>query len=78
MLTFQNSDATGVIEKNLGSEAVAAVKEQFGAEFLPFENTEEQVKEDVAWLKVNKAIGSQVAISGWIYDVKTGKVKSVV
>jgi carbonic anhydrase len=78
MITFQNSDATGAIEKNLGPEAVATVKDQFGGEFLPFRNTEEQVREDVEWLKKNKAIAPDVPISGWIYDVKTGKVKSVV
>ncbi|EPE36063.1 beta-carbonic anhydrase, cab [Glarea lozoyensis ATCC 20868] len=77
MLTFQNSDATSIVEKNLGPEAVTAVKDQFGGDFLPFKNLEEQVKEDVAWLKENKAIGSNVTVSGWVYDVTTGKVKNV-
>jgi carbonic anhydrase len=77
MLTFQNHDATGIVEKNLGAEAVTAVNDQFGGDFLPYNNTEEQVQKEVAWLRGNKAIGSNVTISGWVYDVTTGKVNSV-
>jgi carbonic anhydrase len=77
MTQFQNSDVAGILEKNLGAEALTAVKDQFGGEFGPFKDTDEQVKEEVEWLKENKAISPEVAISGWVYDVKTGKVKNV-
>jgi len=78
MLTFQNSDGLGVVKQNLGEEGVEAVKSGFGGEFLPFPDLEKEVKSDVEFLKGNKAIPDTVAISGWVYEVETGKVKSVV
>jgi carbonic anhydrase len=77
MLTFKNSDAEGIIAKNLGAGAVKAVKDGFGGDFLPFGDLERQVKDEVEWLKNNKAIAPSVTVSGWIYECETGKVKSV-
>jgi len=78
MLTFQNSDAAGLVKQNLGEAGVEAVKSGFEGDFLPFPDLEAEVKSDVEWLKGNKAIPDNVAISGWVYEVETGKVKSVV
>lgn len=78
MLTFQNEDALGVVKKNLGDEGVSAVKEGFGGEFLAFPGLEDEVRKDVEWLKENKAIAEGVVVSGWVYAVETGKVRSVV
>jgi len=78
MITFQNSDATEILKKSLGVQAVNAAQDQFGGDFLPFQDTEEQVKKEIQWLKDNKAIAEDVALSGWIYDVKTGKVNKVI
>lgn len=77
MLTFANSDATGIVEKNLGADAVAELK-AFGGDFLPFPKLEEAVKEDVEFLKGTKLVPESVKISGWVYEVETGKVRSVV
>jgi len=46
MLTFQNSDATGIVEKNLGAEAVKELQ-IFKADFLPFSELDQAVKDDV-------------------------------
>ena len=73
MLTFKNEDAHAVVEKNLGK-----VGELEGFDFQPFADLEQGVKDDVAFLKRNKAIPDSVTISGWIYEVETGKVKSVI
>jgi len=54
------------------------VKNGFGGDFIPFPDLEEEVKKDVQFLKENNAIPDKVVISGWIYDVETGKVRSVV
>ncbi len=78
MLTFQNSDAAGIVEKNLGEAGVEAVKSGFEGDFQAFPDLEGEVKSDVEWLKANKAIPDNVAISGWVYEVETGKVRSVV
>jgi len=78
MLTFKNEDAAGVVRKNLGEEGVKEIAAGFGGEFLPFPDLEAEVKKDVEFLKANKAIPDNVAISGWVYEVETGKVRSVV
>ncbi|MCJ1390492.1 hypothetical protein MMC18_003352 [Xylographa bjoerkii] len=74
MLTFKNEDAHAVVEKNLGSEGK---KELAGLDFQPFPNLEKGVEDDVKLLKTSKAIPDSVTITGWIYDVETGKVKQV-
>ncbi|KAL9593378.1 MAG: hypothetical protein Q9219_007581 [cf. Caloplaca sp. 3 TL-2023] len=74
MLTFGNSDAHAVVEKQLGQ---GAKKELEGMDFLPFGNLEQGVRDDVEYLKASKAIPDDVAISGWVYEVETGKVRAV-
>lgn len=74
MLTFSNQDAHGVVAQNLGAEGEAELD---GLDFLPFGNLEQGVKDDVSFLKGSKAIPDFVSVSGWIYEVETGKVKPV-
>ena len=50
----------------------------FGTDFLPFPKLEEAVKSDVEFLKTSKLIPDSIKISGWVYEVETGKVRSVV
>merc|ERR1712098_482159 len=73
MLTFKNEDAAGLVRKNLGEAAVAEL-----ADFKAFPELEAAVKDDVEFLKGSKLIPDSVTISGWVYEVETGKVKSVV
>ena len=75
MLTFKNEDAHAVVQKNLGAEAK---KELAGLDFQPFPNLEQAVEDDVKFLKKSKAIPESVTISGWVYEVETGKVRNVV
>ena len=75
MLTFKNEDAHAVVEKNLGA---AGQQELSGLDFQPFPDLEKGVEEDVKYLKASSAIPDSIAISGWIYDVETGKVNHVV
>ncbi|WEW59400.1 carbonic anhydrase [Emydomyces testavorans] len=75
MLTFKNEDARAVAEKNLGSQ----VKSELEAmDFQPFPNLEEAVKADVEWLKGQNLVVPGIPITGWIYEVETGKVRHVV
>ena len=62
------------MEKNLGAEAE---KELAGLDFQPFPNLKEAVEEDVKFLKESNAIPGSVTISGWVYEVETGKVRNV-
>lgn len=75
MLTFKNEDAHAVVEKNLGPEGK---RELAGLDFQPFSDLEQGVRDDVAFLKGSKAIPDAVTVSGWVYEVETGKVRSVV
>ena len=75
MLTFSNHDAHQIVQKNLGAAAQDELK---GLDFLPFPDLDKGVKDDVGFLKATKAIPSNVAISSWVYDVGSGKVRQVV
>ncbi len=75
MLTFRNADARALVEKNLGEEAGKAVRD---LDFLTFEKMEEGVRDDVEWLKEQKTISKEVRVSGWVYEVESGKVRQVV
>ncbi|KAL9126830.1 MAG: hypothetical protein Q9217_004181 [Psora testacea] len=61
--------------RNLGDEGK---NELNGLNFQPFLNLEEGVKDDLKFLEVSNAIPESVTISGWVYDVETGKVRQVV
>lgn len=78
MLTFKNEDALELVKGNLGESGVEAVKKGFGGEFIPFPDLEEEVRRDVEWLRGNEAIPEGVVVSGWVYEVETGRVRSVV
>lgn len=75
MLTFTNEDAHALVSQQLGTTAAAEIAT---LDFLPFSNLEEAVKEDVAFLKKQSAVPKDVGISGWVYEVETGKVRQVV
>ncbi|KAL0632836.1 hypothetical protein Q9L58_008264 [Maublancomyces gigas] len=73
MATFENKDIHRAIAENLGVGAKHI-------DFLPFSDVEKAVKEDIAFLKGHELVHPRVKshISGWIYDVDTGKVKRIV
>ncbi|RMZ90909.1 hypothetical protein DV736_g1876, partial [Chaetothyriales sp. CBS 134916] len=76
MLTFKNEDANAIVEKNLGPEATAELKSR-GIDFLPFPVLEDAVRNDTKYLRDTKLVPDKVAISGWVYDVETGKTSKV-
>lgn len=72
MLTFTNADGLNLVAKNQGADVLAST-----FDFQPFSDLEQGVKDDVAFLKSQPAIVKGTAISGWVYEVDTGKVKHV-
>lgn len=74
MLTFQNDDAHGIVKKNLGD---AAAREVEHVDFLPFADLEQAVRDDIAFLKGTETVPKDVVVSGWVYEVETGKVRRV-
>ncbi|KAI0133736.1 carbonic anhydrase [Xylariales sp. AK1849] len=75
MLTFSNEDAHGIVKKNLGPAASAEIEK---LDFLPFTEVDQAVKDDVAFLKKTDTIPDNVTVSGWVYEVETGKTRQVV
>lgn len=74
MLIFDNETAKNLVRSNKGE---AAAKEVEDVDFLTFSDLEAKVKEDVEWLK-GTAIEKDITITGWIYEVETGKARQVV
>ncbi|EJN94514.1 beta-class carbonic anhydrase [Streptococcus ratti] len=68
--TFTNEEFAQQLQRDL------AVDVQ-GQDFLPFEDIEESVREDVALLKNSPLIPDDIIISGAIYDVDTGRITEV-
>ncbi|KAL2136217.1 hypothetical protein VTI74DRAFT_4847 [Chaetomium olivicolor] len=77
MLTFKNEDAYGIVEKNLGQDAVEELRQK-NIDFLPFPELEQAIEKDVEYLKRSKLVPESVVISGWVYEVETGKTRRVV
>lgn len=75
MLIFSNEDAHGLVKSNLGPSASAEIAT---LDFLPFGDLEKAVQDDVAFLKRSATVPEDVAISGWVYEVETGKARQVV
>ena len=75
MLTFKNEDAHAVVKKNLGESAASEIA---GLDFQAFPELEKAVEADIALLKASKAVPETITLSGWVYEVETGKVRHVV
>lgn len=75
MLTFTNDDAHALVAQNLGPTAAAEIAT---LDFLPFTNVEDAVREDVDFLEKQSSVPEAVTITGWVYEVETGKVRQVV
>lgn len=72
MLTFSNADVLSVVAKNQGLGVLAGT-----FDFQPFPDLEQGVRDDVAWLKSHSALVKGTEVSGWVYEVETGKVRKV-
>ncbi len=68
--TFTNEAFATQLQRDLGVD-------MHGHDFLPFNDIEESVREDVAKLHASPLIPNDVVISGAIYDVDTGRMVEV-
>jgi carbonic anhydrase len=71
MLTFTNQQ----LQDKLKGEYPASAKEIDSIDFLPFPQLEESVKNDVQFLKDHPLVLNDSTITGWVYEVETGKVR---
>lgn len=77
METFDDAGGREVVRKQLGEEAAEEVK-GWDWKALKGKGVEQGVKEDVEFLRGSKVIGEGVVVSGWIYEVETGKARKVI
>lgn len=68
--TFQNE----VFQKQLKQELGVDVS---GKDFLPFQDIDESVREDMRLLRESPLIPDDVVISGAVYDVDTGSMREI-
>jgi len=76
MLTFKSHELRELVKKSdPGNKALETVD---SIDFLEFPELEQSVKDDVQFLKDNPLILPETIVTGWVYDVRTGKIKQIV
>ena len=74
MLTFNTQQLRALVkESDPSNPALSAVEE---IDFLEFNGLEESVTADVKFLQENPLVLPGTKITGWVYEVETGKVRS--
>ncbi|KAH8680718.1 carbonate dehydratase [Xylariales sp. PMI_506] len=74
MLTFSDAEAHRLVRDRLGPAAAAEVE---NLDFLAFADAEAAVRDDVGFLGAAASVPDDVVITGWVYEVETGKVRKV-
>jgi len=70
MLTFTDDQIHQKVRQELHADADAIA-------FLPFNDLERSVRDDIAILKDSKLIPASIAIRGFIYEVESGRLREV-
>lgn len=70
LLTFTNADIHQKIKQELHADADHIA-------FLPFNDLEQSVHDDIAFLKASPLIPENIDIKGFIYDVHNGRLNEV-
>jgi carbonic anhydrase len=70
MLTFSNRQLREKVREDLGQDTG-----EF--DFLPFQDLDESVRQDVEFLQATQLLNPDTLIRGFVYDVQTGKLREV-
>ena len=70
MLTFGNEALQRQLQDRFGADAS-------GLDFLPFADLAQSVRDDVAAIRASPFIPKDLPISGFIYDVRSGRLQPV-
>ncbi|KAK9477621.1 carbonic anhydrase [Lipomyces japonicus] len=71
MLTFTDPQLHQILQDRFDGNDLE------GVDFLPFPNLEDSVREDVKFIRESKVVKDSIAVSGWVYEVETGKIRPV-
>jgi len=70
MLTFTNDQLREMLRNDLNADAS-------GIDFLPFSDLDESVHQDVQTVRSSSLIPDYISVSGFVFDVKTGRLREV-
>ena len=70
MLTFSNDQIRQMLKNDTGADAS-------GIDFLPFSDLEASVREDVRTIRSSPLIPNDITVTGFVFDVKTGRLSEV-
>jgi carbonic anhydrase len=70
MVTFSNKDLRTRLQQEFKADASRI-------DFLPFSNLEQSVRDDRATIKASPFIPDNITVSGFMYDVKSGRLLPV-
>ncbi|MBA3892912.1 MAG: carbonic anhydrase [Gemmatimonadales bacterium] len=70
MLTFTNRDLREKVREDLGQDTG-----EF--DFLPIQDLDESVRQDIEFLQATQLLNPDTLIRGFVYDVRTGKLREV-
>lgn len=73
MLTFTTPQLRKIVKDSDPSDPSLNVVDEI--DFLEFPELEQSVKDDVNFLKTNSLVLKGTVVTGWTYDVTTGKVR---
>ncbi|EPT01634.1 hypothetical protein FOMPIDRAFT_1029646 [Fomitopsis schrenkii] len=76
MTTFQTEELRARVKA--ADPANAALYDVDAIDFLEFADLEKSVRDDVGWLREHPLVLPESQITGWVYEVETGKVRQVV
>jgi len=71
MLTFKDEDLRARLQQQTGTAVVSP------ASFQAFTNLERNVQEQIQKLKSHPWVPKQISVRGFVYDVKTGRLREV-
>ncbi len=70
MLTFDNPTMYGICQEQLEADVS-------DIDFLPFTDVDQSVRDDIEILRSSPLIPNDIPVTGFVYDVKTGKIREV-
>jgi len=75
MVTFSTPQLRTLVKDSDPQNTALKTVDQI--DFLEFGDLEQSVKEDVKFLKENPLVLPETKITGWVYEVETGKVRQI-
>ena len=70
MLTFTSDQLRDMLKNDLNADAS-------GIDFLPFSDLDESVRQDVKTIRSSPLIPEDIPVTGFVFDVKSGRLREV-